>query len=611
MKKILYILPIISFSLFLAFSPGRVFAAFDPGFVFPDPVLTSKDTMNEAQIQAFLVSKGSFLANYTMPANRQVPYPCNLDGDNIKEATCQTWLNTVGWNNDIDVSGWSSAKVIYNAAQWYGVNPQLIITTLQKEQSSITYKTLGWNGQIDWATGYGVPDGSGADYHYYGFAKQVDMATWQLRWVFEGSGGNTGWYPPLSYGGSEWDIGKTVSWPRGIWETWDGANVGPCVTTTITSRVASALYKHNPYRVNKAGLYSIYYNWFDPADALVSNVPITVSLGFSNLTPIAGETLSVGFALKNTSESEMTVDVGLADQNTTTGQWNSFSPQYGQVLAPGESRYLYFSKQVLYPGSHRTWIALGYKGTWYDAKPLSNQLVRYNYYVSPPDNLVTVSASLGFSDLFPVLGETLTAVYTLKNNSKSEVSIDAGLADINRGTGQWNSFSPQKITVAGDSERQVVFSKMVLYPGQHTSWIAIGVGGLWYDAIPVENQLTRYPYEVRVPNIRLNSYAFDVLPPKANQKFNGLLSVTNLEPNTIVIDSMGVPIYNHTAGTWNTMLYSQSNVSVAPNQTYNFTVYQTLAGGYYSIWPSACTAGYCFTPKTASGIEMFWTGSIL
>ncbi len=69
--------------------------------------------------------------------------------------------------------GLSAAQIIYNAAYDYGINPAVLLVTLQKEQSLITddwpYRT-----QYDHATGAFCPDTpSGCDPAYNGFARQV------------------------------------------------------------------------------------------------------------------------------------------------------------------------------------------------------------------------------------------------------------------------------------------------------------------------------------------------------------------------------------------------------------------------------------------------------
>ena len=106
-------------------------AGFDASYITSDITFTNTGTMSEADIQAFLQSKGSYLAGYH-----------------------ETRDSNIGPNNDVSARGWSAAKIIWQVANWYGVNPEVILTTLQKEQSLVTNPSPPqW--ALDWAMGYG------------------------------------------------------------------------------------------------------------------------------------------------------------------------------------------------------------------------------------------------------------------------------------------------------------------------------------------------------------------------------------------------------------------------------------------------------------------------
>jgi len=77
--------------------------------------------------------------------------------------------------------GLSAAQIIYNTAQTYHINPQVILTTLQKEQGLIT-DDWPWTNEYSAAMGYACPDdGTGCHSKYAGFFTQVDAAAWQFR----------------------------------------------------------------------------------------------------------------------------------------------------------------------------------------------------------------------------------------------------------------------------------------------------------------------------------------------------------------------------------------------------------------------------------------------
>lgn len=83
--------------------------------------------------------------------------------------------------------GISAGQIIWDAAQKYSINPQVLLVLLRKESAGPLFADA-WplKSQYTYAMGYGCPD-SGPNYSANcqasqgGFYKQVDMAAWQLR----------------------------------------------------------------------------------------------------------------------------------------------------------------------------------------------------------------------------------------------------------------------------------------------------------------------------------------------------------------------------------------------------------------------------------------------
>lgn len=148
-----------------------------------DSTFRATFTMSEADIQNFLASKNSGLTNFTDIEN------CgSSSGANY---TYYSTFYTCG-------ARVKASKIIYDAARAYGINPQVIIATLQKEQSLITTPNPV-SSQLNYAMGYGCPDSSGCS-GYAGFFNQVDNGAWQFRTDYELSSGNSYWgYSPASY----------------------------------------------------------------------------------------------------------------------------------------------------------------------------------------------------------------------------------------------------------------------------------------------------------------------------------------------------------------------------------------------------------------------------
>lgn len=81
--------------------------------------------------------------------------------------------------------GDTAAQIIWKSAQACGINPQVLLTTLQKEQGLITASGHRLN-ETRYATamGYACPDDAHCDPGYFGFATQVYYAARQFR-VYE------------------------------------------------------------------------------------------------------------------------------------------------------------------------------------------------------------------------------------------------------------------------------------------------------------------------------------------------------------------------------------------------------------------------------------------
>lgn len=81
--------------------------------------------------------------------------------------------------------GDTAASIIWKAAQSCGINPQVLLTTLQKEQGLITASGYRLNEtRYAIAMGYACPDSANCDPTYFGFATQVYYAARQFR-VYE------------------------------------------------------------------------------------------------------------------------------------------------------------------------------------------------------------------------------------------------------------------------------------------------------------------------------------------------------------------------------------------------------------------------------------------
>jgi len=160
---------------------------FVAGRIIDDGVFTDTLTMSASDIQRFLESKvptcdtwGTQMYNSTLT---RAQFAATLSTPQYPPFTCV---------KDYSENGISAAQIIYNIAQQYQINPQVLIVLLQKEQGLIT-DTWPYASQYQKATGYGCPDTGTCNTLYYGFTNQLTRAANMYRSILNAS---PTWYTP-------------------------------------------------------------------------------------------------------------------------------------------------------------------------------------------------------------------------------------------------------------------------------------------------------------------------------------------------------------------------------------------------------------------------------
>ena len=226
----------IVFSLsFLGYTASAASVAnWNAGRIIDDAIFTDSSTMNTGQIQAFLNSKVPSCDTYgTKPSEYG-------GGTRAQWGQAKYGQSTFTCLKDYSENGKSAAQIIYDTAQEFTINPQVLIVLLQKEQGLVTDE---WplNLQYRSATGYGCPDTAACDTQYYGFTNQVRWAARMFRAIMNAS---PTWYTPYILGTNYIRYSPTSS--------CGGSNVN------IVNRSTQALYNYTPYQPNTASLNAGY-----------------------------------------------------------------------------------------------------------------------------------------------------------------------------------------------------------------------------------------------------------------------------------------------------------------------------------------------------------------
>ena len=207
-----------------------VLDGFNPGNIISDYVMSNYTSMTEAEIQAFLKSKNHcnntdiYLANY---------YPWVTYS--IKDGLFVCMADDLF--DDGNGGKTTAAHLIWQAAQDYRINPQVLIVLLQKEQGLITDT---WPNSVQYrgATGFGCPDTAPCDAEYYGLKNQLENAAWLFRAVLDGGWTNY----PVGWNYVQYNPNKACG----------GTNV------YIENRATSSLYRYTPYQPNTSALAAGY-----------------------------------------------------------------------------------------------------------------------------------------------------------------------------------------------------------------------------------------------------------------------------------------------------------------------------------------------------------------
>ena len=220
--------------------PKTALASWNPNNVIVDPVFDNAGTMNIGDIQNFLNQfPNSCLKNYQSP----FPNGYNSYGGNV-----------------------SAATVIRRAADIYGVNPEVILATLQKESSVVTSDCT----YINTAMGMGCPDsGACPAPGFGGFSQQVTKGTWLLKFGKERANGNVNWTandgagddPSLNYSGPMTQGCKQRKNDAPV-VCYDGYTTIDGQSVHVDTGATASFYNYTPHSHGNQLFVSIFESWF-------------------------------------------------------------------------------------------------------------------------------------------------------------------------------------------------------------------------------------------------------------------------------------------------------------------------------------------------------------
>jgi hypothetical protein len=248
-----------------AFMPAQqASASFDKDYIMSDAVFENAATMGAGEINAFL---------------NQWPNSCISPNRGFKAPSLTGYSPSGGYTYGADVT---AGEVIHTAASVYGLNPQVILATLEKEQSLVRGNAGCTPRRYVSAMGNGCPDNVGTfsysgftmyvlngnpvssidstcvnNVKYVGFSRQIITATWRLKFWQERSRGHTSWAvikpgwdnsddPPTCYS-HRMTAGYRKRCQNGTNDFYDGLYTIDGQTTRMGSGATAALYTYTPH----------------------------------------------------------------------------------------------------------------------------------------------------------------------------------------------------------------------------------------------------------------------------------------------------------------------------------------------------------------------------
>ena len=256
-QKLFVILLIVSFPLQVL---AQVEPGFDPNKLIDDKVFSDIQTFGGPEgVQKFLEIKNSVLANTALDFLVKLKEPDN--------ALLKTGLEDPQPNLG---RLRTAAELIWDASRHSGLNPQVILVTLNKEQSLITsandYSAERLQKALDRAMGFDCPDASGCGNLFPGFYYQLfgnyDAdgnrylgATKSLMKSFATPGGRG----PLVDGRTS-RVGESVVLENTTGGPYDAQ---PSQNVTISNFATAALYRYTPHVFNgNYNFWKFFNNWF-------------------------------------------------------------------------------------------------------------------------------------------------------------------------------------------------------------------------------------------------------------------------------------------------------------------------------------------------------------
>ena len=478
-------------------SVGASLVGFQAGNIIDDVTMSNKNSLSETQIQSFLKSKNSCNNTNLNQVIGGVKQLVNGTGQIVSGS--YTWSvkdnhfvcmadEIFGANGLPAATGETAAHIIWQAAQDYSINPQVLIVLLQKEQSLIT-DTLPNSQQYKTATGYGCPDTAPCDSQYFGLKNQIRMAASLFRTVLNGGWSN---YPAY----------QTVYVQYSPDTSCGGSNV------YIQNYATSALYRYTPYQPNAAALaagwgqascgaygnrnfYNYFTDWFGSTQGQPTSPGLVINNG-QPTTLISGQKIPVQFTISNPTKNTVnftTLGVAVRGPNDENldASWKS------NIQLKGGENYTYnASFQPTSEGDYKifiSYILASNPGVWQECAVGTPVSTCYNPVPVKKPVELTGGLILKDNDSKEIASfhqnQAINASFTVKNTSEKYSAnigklVVAGRLSVNDQNVDMPTTS-KEIALAPGETYTYNAQKSISVVSDIKFFISQNISGVWYE----------------------------------------------------------------------------------------------------------------------------------
>lgn len=573
---------------------------FNAGHIIDDSVFTNTSSMSVADIQNFLNSKvptcdswgqktselgGGTRAQWLLAHGISTPITCLRDYYE-NPSTAQN-----NYGSSIPSGAISAAQIIYNYSQQFGINPQVMLVTLQKENGLVTDE---WPTprQYTQAMGFGCPDNvaPGApvcDPSYGSFSAQIYEAARHFRGFIDNK---AGWFIPFTTGNNY------IAWSP------DPSCGGS--TVNIENRATVALYSYTPYQPNQAAknaqygsgdscsahgnrnFYLYFTDWFG---STIADVAITTPLNVTSGPAVGLYTkipTTVWFLMKNNRKNSVNVGSMTVSVRDSQGQNLDYELKPFTIQPYATARYE--SSQVLPKEDTYTFEISNYSNnSWHTDYPGSNVSTNTRRITAPVLEPPTLSSSLTIGNELRE-GKDTPITFTVKNNSSQSLSLGKLGVGVRGPSGENLDLPIADVTLAAG--QSYTYNKLFHSPymGNYRFFVinTLNNGVNWESnfPLPLDASIKNFVTDIVKPGLTITqSLQSSIVNPHSGQRPTISFKIRNYGSTALDIGNIGImgrdpQGYNIDPG------MSAITLAAGEERTVAFDSTMALAGTYrYSI----------------------------